>query len=107
MKKIVLICGILLLFGNLISGRKASIVTNGKSDNAFVLIDTKIVKISEEKLPQAIKDVLKNEIDKGWKIDNIYLIKQEPEFYQITLKKDSSTKMKNLDKNGKLVVSKN
>lgn len=107
MKKIALVCGIMLLSGNLITGLKAAIVTNGKSDNGLILIDTKIVKISEEKLPQAIKNALKNEIDKGWKIDDIYLIKQSPEFYQITLKKDSSTKMKNLDKNGKIVISKN
>jgi hypothetical protein len=107
MKKIILICGIMLVSGNLLIGLKASIVSNGKSDIGFVLIDTKIVKVSEEKLPIAIKNVLKSEIDKGWKINDIYLIKQDPEFYQITLKKDNSTRVKNLDKNGKLVISKN
>jgi len=107
MKRIFLICGIILLSGHLIAELKASIVNNWKSVNGIVLSDTKIVKILEEKLPQTIKDALKNDIDKGWKIDDIYLIKEDPEFYQITLKKDITTKIKNLDKNGKLVISKN
>ena len=107
MKRVVLFCGIMLLSGIFITGLNASILRIGKTDHGLVLIDTKIVRVSEENLPQAIKNVLKNEKDKGWKIEDIYLIKQDPEFYQITLKKDGSSKLKNLDKNGKLVISKN
>jgi hypothetical protein len=62
-------------------------------------------KITEDELPQAIKDTLAGAAYNEWTITSAYFLKGVSEYYQIELKKGDQTQTVNLDKQGKKVKS--
>jgi hypothetical protein len=60
-------------------------------------------KLNEDELPLVIKNMLKGNEYKDWKLDQAYLIEGTSEYYKIELKKDDQKQTLNLDKYGNKV----
>ncbi len=103
MKKLIFVIGSVLLTGSLLTG--LNVKANSRINAVYVSAqdEAKKEKITEDKLPQPVKDVLAGNDYKGWKTDAIYLVKGEKEYYEITLKLNTDTKTVKLDKEGKVV----
>jgi len=80
-------------------------VDHGKVYSSVIPDNTKKVKIPEDKLPQPVQDALTDDINKGWKIEVVYLVQEDQEYYQVTLKKDFDKKTINIDKDGNKMAS--
>lgn len=105
MKKIIFCFGTLFMLGNLTVMKGA---TNGSTVRAYAQIDSKKVKVNENKLPEAVKKTLESGDYKDWKVEEVYLFKEndkadKKEFYQVTLRKDYTTKSINIDKDGNVI----
>jgi len=103
MKKVIFVIGSMLLTGSLFTGLDVAANNSTNATYATVQDDSKKEKITEDKLPQPVKDVLAGNDYKGWKVDVINLVKGVKEYYEITLKMNTETKTVKLDKEGKLV----
>jgi hypothetical protein len=101
MKKVFFLVGAMLLTFSLSSVVNAA-TTKSNSVCVCAKDDLNKEKITEDKLPQAVKDAITNDY-KGWKVDVIYLVKGEKEYYEITLKLDAQSKIVKLGKDGKVV----
>lgn len=110
MKKIIFCLGTLLMLGNFTT----AVVAKTNSANAYAQIDSRKTKVSENKLPEAVKKTLEGNDYKDWKIEEVYLFKENvkkgkdgnknaEEFYQVTLRKDYTTKTINIDTDGNVI----
>lgn len=103
MKKMIFAIGAMLLTGTMISGVNG-MVNENTSTMIAAQVDTNKEKITEDQLPQAVKDKLAKDEYKDWKVDAAYSYKGDKEYYQVVLKKGTDTKTVNLDKDGNVVL---
>jgi hypothetical protein len=65
----------------------------------FIQGDAKI-QIKPEELPEAIKKVITDKYN-GWEISSAFWVKSKSEYYEVSLKKETDTKLLKFDKDGK------
>lgn len=101
MKKVIYIAAIACLMGS------TSIYAGNLSDrNENITVQQqkeKKKKLNEDELPVVIKNLLKSNEYKDWKLDQAYLIEGASEYYKVELKKDDQKQTLNLDKYGNKV----
>lgn len=97
MKKIILSAAFIILLGTAYS------FAGGVVNNNYNLQNEKKSKVAEDELPQGIKNLLKTEEYKDWKLDQAYMITGTGEYYKVELKKDDQKQTLNLDKYGNKV----
>lgn len=101
MKKMFFIASIACLLGT--SSMMAEKYTAKLKNGVFLQETEKKTKVTEDELPLAVKNLLKQEEYKDWKLDEAYLITGTSEYYKIELKKDDQKQALNLDKYGNKV----
>jgi hypothetical protein len=100
MKKIIYAVAIVCLLGTASSYANANFSNTEKN---VALQNDKKKKVTEEELPVTIKNMLKGDEYKDWKLDQAYLIEEPSEYYKIELKKEDQKQTLNLDKYGNKV----
>ncbi|HEX3008436.1 MAG TPA: hypothetical protein VHO90_12570 [Bacteroidales bacterium] len=99
MKKLIYLASIVFFLGT-VSSYAGNISVNNK--NLTSLQTDKKKKINEDELPVVIKNQLKGDDYKEWKVDEVYFFEGK-DYYQIDLKKGDQTQTLNLDKYGNKV----
>ncbi len=74
--------------------------TSISSLSIFIQGDAKI-QIKPEELPEGVKKTLADDKYKGWEILAAFWVKSKTEYYEITLKKETDSKILKFDKDGK------
>jgi len=64
--------------------------------------DDSKTKIDPATLPEAVKSTLATDSYKGWTISSAWLVKADPVYYTVELKKEDKTTAVNIDKDGKV-----
>lgn len=67
--------------------------------SVFIQGDTKI-QIKPEELPEAVKKVITDKYN-GWEISTAFWVKSKSEYYEVSLKKETNSKLLKFDKDGK------
>ena len=68
--------------------------------SVFIQGDARI-QLKPEELPEPVKKTIADDKYRGWEISTAFWVKSKSEFYEITLKKETDSKILKFDKDGK------